>query len=79
MGKFAKLIELENEEQVLVTLEASDGDDVKCELSISTDTEACRATIKMGFDSLEKGRDALERYNKTDAELFRKDIMKLIG
>ena len=71
--KFAKLFDLDNDEQVLLTCDYNDGDD-KYELSIRTDFEAGVGQIKLGFAEEEKALETMEKYEMTDAVKYRKSM-----
>lgn len=73
--KFAKLIELENNEQVLLTTDYND-DTEKHEVKITTDLETCRASIKLSFDKEESVIEILEKYSLKEAGLFRSEMEK---
>lgn len=75
MGKFARLFELENDEQVLVTLDYNSEED-KHEVSIRTDLNNCVANIKAGFKSEDEAIAILERYSIDDAIAFRNDMCR---
>ena len=77
MSKFAKLIELENNEQVLLTLNYNDEDD-NFEVEVRTDLEGVTASIKLGFNEEEKALKMLEKYKKDDAIKYRSEMVKMI-
>ena len=77
MSKFAKLIELENNEQVLLTLNYNDEDD-NFEVEVRTDLEGVTASIKLGFNEEEKALNMLEKYKKDDAMKYRNEMVKMI-
>lgn len=76
--KFAKLIELENDEQVLLITDYND-DDEKHEVKIITDLDTCRASIKLSFESEEVVKEILEKYSEEKAILFRKEMEEKLG
>ena len=78
MAKFAKLIELENDEQVLLTVNYNDDDD-NFEVFIRTDLNGCVAQIKLGFDSEEKANKVLETYSKEQAVKFRSEMVAMLS
>lgn len=73
--KFAKIIELENNEQVLLLTDYNDDTD-KYEIKIMTDFESCRTQIKLSFDTEESVNNILEDYSIEKAILFRKEMEK---
>lgn len=77
MPKFAKLIDLENGEQVLLTLNYNSEDD-NYEIVLRTDLDVGVAEIKLGFDSEEKAKDVLEAYSLYKATKFRAQMEALI-
>ena len=77
MSKFAKLIELENNEQVLLTLNYNDKDD-NFEVEVRTDLEGVTASIKLRFNEEEKALNMLEKYKKDDAIKYRSEMVKMI-
>ena len=78
MAKFAKLIELDNDEQVLLTVNYNDDDD-NFEVSIRTDLDCCAAQIKLGFDSEEKANNLLETYSQEQAVKFRSEMVAMLS
>ena len=77
MSKFAKLIELENNEQVLLTLNYNDEDD-NYEVEIRTDLEGVTASIKLGFNEEEKAINMLEKYTNESAIKYRNEMVKML-
>lgn len=73
MSKFAKLIELENDEQVLLTVDYNDEDDMY-EVAIRTDFEGLVASIKLGFKEENKALETLKKYNEDSAVKFRQQM-----
>ena len=78
MAKFAKLIELDNDEQVLLTVNYNDEDD-NFEVFIRTDFEGCAAQIKLGFDSEEKANKVIETYSQEQAVKFRSKMVAMLS
>ena len=78
MSKFAKLIELDNEEQVLLTLNYND-EDGNYEVQIRTDLNGATASIKLGYNEEPKALETLKKYNKQDAEKYRLQMEKMLG
>lgn len=78
MAKFAKLIELDNDEQVLLTVNYNDDDD-NFQVFIRTDFEGCVAQIKLGFDSEEKANKVLETYSQEQAVKFRAEMVAMLS
>jgi len=77
MSKFAKLIELENSEQVLLTLNYKDEDD-NFEVEVRTDLEGVTVSIKLGFDEEEKALNMLEKYTEKSAIKYRNEMVKML-
>jgi len=77
MAKFAKLIELDNE-QVLLTVNYNDDDD-NYEVAIRTDLEGCVAQIKLGFDSEENANKVIETYSQEQAVKFRSEMVAMLS
>ncbi len=77
MSKFAKLIELENNEQVLLTLNYNDEDD-NFEVEVRTDLKGVAASIKLGFDEEEKALNMLEKYTEESAIKYRNEMVKML-
>ncbi len=73
--KFAKILELENNEQVLLITDYNNDTD-KYEINIITDLESCRAKIKLSFEKEETVNNILENYSVEKAQLFRKEMEK---
>ena len=78
MAKFAKLIELDNDEQVLLTVNYNDDDD-NYEVAIRTDLEGCVVQIKLGFDSEEKANKVIETYSQEQAVKFRSKMVATLS
>jgi hypothetical protein len=78
MGKFAKLIELDFDEQVLLTVGYNDEDD-KYELAIRTDVEGVTAQIKAGFKDEETALKAMNSYNQDNAFKFRNEMVVMLS
>jgi hypothetical protein len=77
MSKFAKLIELEDGEQVLLTLNYNDEDD-NYEVEVRTDLEGVTASIKLGFNKEDKALKVLDRYSKEDALKYRNQMVTML-
>ncbi len=73
--KFAKILELENNEQVLLITDYNNDTD-KYEINIITDLECGRAKIKLSFEKEETVNNILENYSLEKAKLFRKEMEK---
>jgi carbamoylphosphate synthase large subunit len=78
MANFAKLIQLEKSEQVLVTMSYNDEDDVY-EVLLRTDFDNCVAQIKMGFAKEKEAKEVVSTYTKTQAILFRKEMSTIVS
>jgi hypothetical protein len=78
MSKFAKLIELEDGEQVLLTLNYNDEDD-NYEVKVRTDLNGATASIKLGFNEEDKALELLEKYTKKDATKYREQMVEMLG
>lgn len=79
MGKFAKLFELENNEQVLAQVSFNEAED-KFEMELRTDFNngAC-ARIKLGFDTEPEALEGLEKVTLERAVSFREETAKMFG
>lgn len=76
MAKFAKLIELGNEEQVLLTnIYNSDND--MYEVHVRTDLETCVAQIKFSYVSEDEASKMLNNYSLKQANEFRSEMEKM--
>lgn len=73
--KFARIIELENDEQVLLLTDYNDDTD-KYEIKIITDLESCRAQVKLSFETEESVNNILDNYSLEKAKLFRDEMEK---
>ena len=78
MSKFAKIIELEDDNQVLLTYSYNDEEDSD-ELQIRTDVKGTIAKITLGFSSEAKVLRAMENYNLSRAIDFRNQMIKLLS
>ena len=77
MSKFAKLIELKNNEQVLLTLNHDDEND-SFKVEVRTDLEGLTASINLEFDDEEKALNMLEKYTKESAIKYRNEMVKML-
>jgi hypothetical protein len=77
MAKFAKIIELENENQVLLTVDYDDDED-NYKVRIRTDLDGCVAQISLGFETEEKATNILNIYSQEKAILFREEMEKML-
>jgi hypothetical protein len=77
MAKFAKLIELDNQEQVLIYLFYNDDDEVY-EMHIRTDFEDLVAQSKMTFKNQEAAIKALEGYSHEKALKYRTELFHIL-
>lgn len=77
MSKFAKLIELEDGEQVLLTVNYNDEDD-NYEVEVRTDLEGVTASIKLGFNKEDKALSVLDKYSKKDALKYRNQMVTML-
>ena len=75
--KFAKLIELENNQQVLLTIHYDDSEDTY-ELSIRTDIDGIEATITVGFDTEGKAEKMMDSFGEKEAVAFVSDMNKML-
>jgi len=71
--KFAKLFDLENDEQVLLTSNYNSEDD-EYEIEVRTDFKGLSAKITMSFTSEKKAKKAMESYNNDNAIAFRSQM-----
>lgn len=77
MSKFAKLIELENDEQVLLTLNYNNEGDT-FEVEVRTDLEGVTASIIIGFYVEEKALNMIEKYNEDMAIKHRQQMVTIL-
>ena len=73
MGKFAKIIEIDNDEQVLLISEYNNEDDT-FDVCITTDVDGTRAQIKLSFEDQDKPSEVIKSYSKEQAITFRKEM-----
>lgn len=78
MAKFAKLIELKNDEQVLITLNYNDDKDCY-ELYIRTDLDSCVAQITVGIEDQDEAIKMLDGYSNEMANQFRVEMEKMFA
>lgn len=71
--KFAKLFDLENDEQVLLTSNYNEHDD-EYEIEVRTDFEGVSAEVKMSFKSEERAQKAMDTYKQENAIAFRSQM-----
>lgn len=78
MAKFAKLFELENEEQVLVQLHYDEDDDV-FKLSSTTNVDGTVGSISHGYEKEENAKKGFEKYDLYAAIEFRKTVEEMLA
>jgi hypothetical protein len=78
MGKFAKLIELDNNEQVLLTVDYNDEND-NYDVVIRTDLDGITPSIKLGFETEEKALSVMENYTAETALKFRHEMLSMLS
>lgn len=79
MGKFAKIIELENEtEQVLATIDWCDVDE-NFKMNIRTEVDGMTMKLGLGYDEEQDALDALEKFNEKHAQAIRNDMFNMIN
>lgn len=77
MGKFAKIIELNNGDQVLLYIEYNDKSDLY-ELHIKTTYDGIEFAIKIESKEREKALKAMENYEENNALNFRQSMIDLL-
>lgn len=75
MGKFAKVFDLDNGDQVLVSVHYDDQED-KHKLVMRTDIDGIELEIKLGYEKEDHALKILEGFSQKEAEDFRLDIEK---
>ncbi|WP_435138868.1 hypothetical protein [Formosa sp. A9] len=78
MKKFAKLIDLENNEQVLLTIDYNDEDEMY-EVETRTDFKGVAVSIKSGFYKEQDAIARLETFSVDDAKRFREVMSRLMN
>lgn len=79
MNKFAKLFDLENGSQVLVTREHDDDREAPHGVALRTDLDGLDATMTMWFEDEARADEVLEKYGLDAAETFRKNMLRELG
>lgn len=74
--KFAKVFELENDEQVLVVIEA-DSDDYN--MTVCSDIDGLRVETKLGFETDEARQKAFDSIDIPFAERIRKTLEGVVS
>ena len=77
MAKFAKLIEIDNNEQVLLTVNYNDETE-EYETCIRTDFEGVVAQIKLIFKEEQMAIIAMEDYTRDQAIKFRNEMYHIL-
>lgn len=77
--KFAKLIELENDEQVLACIGIDDGSDDGYRLSFVTDVDGLTVKLGLGWDTEKQRDDYLEKFDITFAQQIRDVALDTVG
>ena len=75
MSKFARIIELEEGDQVLL-IKTFDTSEDCYEIKIIVEFESVTASVNLGFDTEEKAANTLATFTVEDAEKLRKAIGK---
>lgn len=78
MSQFARLFELENNEQVLLTSNYNDMDD-KFEVEVRTDLDDCVAKITIVFDDPIKAYDYIKSHTMKTAVQFRQSMIDIFN
>lgn len=78
MAKFAKLFELENNEQVLLTVNYNDEEDVY-DVCVQTDVEGVNIKINLSFKDKERAMEMMDSYSLEKAKYFRDDVSKIVN
>lgn len=78
MGKFAKLIELENNEQVLLIIEYNEDEEIY-ELIQRTEIKGMVAKIAHGYKSEEIALKNMEKFSIEQAIIFRNTIAAMLS
>lgn len=78
MAKFARIIELENDEQVLLLLEEDQYEDT-FNLVVRTDVGPLVGRVTYGFSEEKKALEGLEKYSMDQAITFRKSIVEMFN
>lgn len=74
MPRFAKLIELDGEEQVLLTLNENDDNDDYFNVVVRTDFNGFKAELALTYDSEENAINRIASFSQKDAVNFRSKI-----
>jgi hypothetical protein len=80
--KFAKLFDLENDQQVLLIRSYCYNDEDNSEsfdLTIRTDVGDAVAKITYGYNTEEEADKVINEYNENDARMFRVDMEKMFS
>lgn len=77
MAKFARLFELENDEQLLVTVEYNQEED-HYNMNLKTDFKGMSAEIGLGFKKKAKALKAMNDYTQADAVKCRASIQQML-
>ncbi|WP_299163305.1 hypothetical protein [uncultured Tenacibaculum sp.] len=77
MAEFARLFELPNNNQVLLTLEY-DNEDNSFEIKVRSEINGATASLSFGFDTEEKALKMLEEFNLLNAKNARNEMMNVL-
>ena len=79
MANFAKLFNLESNQQVLLTVNFEDDNDKEYyELKVRTNINHVEASIKLGFDTEAEALEAMDKFAQTDAVKFRLEMVGMV-
>ena len=78
MTKFAKIVELEQDEQVLLTINYNHKDD-DWDVVIRTDFEGIATQLTLDFDTKEEAVEVLENYSKKEALELRESMERVFS
>jgi hypothetical protein len=73
MGNFAKVFDLENEEQVLVVL-GFDNEEDKHEVKLTTEMVGVSISMSIGCEKEEQAQKIFDEYTIENAQEFRKNM-----
>jgi len=78
MAKFAKIIELDNKEQILLTINYNHKDH-GWDVVVRTDFDGLSTQITLDFDNEKEAVEVLENYSKDEAVELRESMEKVLS
>jgi len=78
MAKFAKIFDLPNDNQVLVTLDYNSDENIN-NITFRSKFKGIDGSVALGYDDKEEAQEVFDKVNQEQAERVIDDIIKLLN